>query len=118
MVDLSDTPAGMIARLDDALARRGETVVLRRYTAPSGDPRPKTDISAKASVRADKGEELVGTIDQTWSKAVVSPTGIAALLPIRKGDKLVVQGRERNIELPKPILIADVLVRIDLFISG
>lgn len=114
----SDTPSGMIARLDAALARRGETVTVRRYTAPTGTPRPKTDIASRASVRAVKPEELAGEINQTASKVVLSPTGLGALLPLKKGDKIVIQGKERNIELPKPIFVADVLVRIDVMVTG
>lgn len=118
MVDMSDTPAGMIARLDAALGRRGETVIVRRYTAPSGTPRPKTDITVTASVRAIKAEELIGELDMAASVVVLSPTGLASLLPLRKGDKIDVQGRERNIELPRPILVQNTLVRINLMVAG
>lgn len=112
------TPAQMIADLDAALARRGEDVIVRRYTAPSGDPRPKTDIAVRASVRAVKAEELAGEIDQKALKVVLSPTGLAALLPLKKGDKIVVQGKDRHVELPKPIFVGGTLVRIDLMVTG
>jgi hypothetical protein len=113
------TPAQLIADLDAALARTGETVIVRRYTAPSGAPRPKTDVTGlKASVRAVKADDLVGDVKQTHSKAVLSPTGLSALLPLVKGDKLVIQGRERNIDLPKPIYVQDTLVRLVLFVAG
>jgi hypothetical protein len=49
---------------------------------------------------------------------VLSPTGIAALLPLKKGDKVVVQGRERNIEFPKPVLLGNELVRLNLLVGG
>lgn len=112
------TPAEMIADLDAALARRGEEIVVRRYTATTGTPRPKIDITVRAAVRPVKPEELVGGIDQTFSKVVLSPTGLSALLPLRKGDKVVIQGRERNIEFPKPIVDGDKLVRINLTVAG
>jgi hypothetical protein len=112
------TPASAIASLDRQLAEHGEDVVVRRYTAPSGTPRPKTDIAARASVRAVKPEELAGEIDQTSSKVVMSPTGLAALLPLRKGDKVVVQGKERNVEIPRPIFVGGTLVRIDVMVTG
>lgn len=115
---MSDTPAEIIARLDASLARRGEEVVVRRYTATTGTPRPKIDIAVRASVRPVNPEELVGGIDQTFSKVVLSPTGISELLPLRKGDKVVIQGRERNIEFPKPIFDGDTLVRIKLTVAG
>lgn len=113
------TPTKLIADLDATLAGAGETITLRRYTAPTGTPRPKTDIeNVPAAVRAVKAEEIIGAIDQSASTVVVSPTGIAALLPLRKGDKAVIQGRERNIEFPKPIYVQNVLVRIDLLVVG
>lgn len=113
------SPAALIADLDAALADAGTAVTIRRYTAPTGTPRPKTDIEdVPASIRAVKADELVGAIDQTGSKVVISPTGLAALLPLRKGDKLVVDGKERNVELAKPIFVASVLVRIDLMVMG
>lgn len=113
------SPADLIADLDSALADAGSAITIRRYTAPTGNPRPKAEIhNVPASIRAVKADELVGEIDQTGSKVVLSPTGIAALLPLRKGDKLVVQGKERNIELSKPIYVQSTLVRIDLLVSG
>lgn len=118
MVDYSDTPAGMISRLDAALARRGQTTTVRRYTAASGNPRPKTDIASRASVRPVRAEQMVGNITQTHSNAVLSPTGLGALLPLRKDDKLVLGTKEHNIDVAKHITVGDTLVRIDLVISG
>lgn len=115
---VDDTPEGRLARLDASLSRRGETVIIRRYTATSGTPRPKIDIEVMASVRAIRAEELIGSIDMTASVVVVSPTGLADLLPLKKGDKCVIQGRERNIELPRPIVIGNALARINLMVTG
>jgi hypothetical protein len=113
------TPAETIAALDRQLAEHGETVIVRRYTSSSGTPRPKIDIEdVPAFVRAVKAEELVGEIDMTASVVALSPTGLSPLLPLKKGDKLVIQGRERNIELPKPILVQNTLVRINLLVAG
>lgn len=112
------TPTQIIANLDASLSRVGETVTVRRWTAPTGTPRPKTDVSVNASVRAVKADELVGDLDMTASVAVLSPTGLSSLLPLKKGDKLVIQGRERNIELPKPIYVGGTLVRINVMVSG
>lgn len=112
------SPGSLIRGLDAALLDAGETVTVRRWLAPSGTPRPKTDITAKASVRAVKPEELVGSLTMTGSKVVLSPTGLAALLPLKIGDKIVIQGRERDVVLPKPIFVQDVVVRIDLMVAG
>lgn len=113
------TPEQAIAALDRQIEAHGQSVVFRRYTASTGNPRPKTDHDCRAFVRPVKAEELVGSIINTFSAAVLSPTGFPAeLLPIRKGDKLVIDGTERNIELPKPIKMNDVLVRYDLMVAG
>jgi hypothetical protein len=113
------SPSSLIADLDAALADAGSAITIRRYTAPSGTPRPKVDIdNVPAAVRAIHADELAEGIDQTASKVVVSPTGLAALLPLKKGDKAVIDGRERNIELPKPISVQGVLVRVDLLVAG
>lgn len=110
--------SGEIAALDDALARAGETIIIRRYTATTGNPRPKVDLPVRAGVRAVAAAQLVGVIDQSASMVIVSPTGLSSLLPLKKGDKVVIQGKERNIEFPKPIFIQDVLVRIELLVTG
>ena len=112
------TAVELIADLDANLAEAGETVTVRRYTAPTGSPRPEIHETAKATVRPLRAEELVGNIDQTWSMIITSPTSIASLLPIKKGDKVVVQGRERNVEFPRPIYVQDVLVRLELLVGG
>ncbi len=112
------TPAVAIADLDKALAETGQNVTLRRYTAPSGSPRPKTDLGVRAFVRPLKDEELVGRFDHTYSKVIFSPTDSAALLPMKKDDKVVIDDRERNVEFPKHIRYQDVLVRIELLVAG
>lgn len=112
-------PAQLIAELDAGLAEAGGRVTVRRYTAPGGTPRPKTDIDGvPATVRPVRPDELVGDIDQAWSTVVLSPTAIAALLPLKKNDKIVLQGKELNIEFPKPIYVQNTLVRIDAVVSG
>lgn len=107
-----------LADLDKALTRRGESITIRRYTAPTGDPRPKIEATVRAVVRPVSGDELVGEIDQTYSTVITSPTGLSALLPLRASDKVVIQGRERNIEFPQPIYDGDRLVRIVLTVKG
>lgn len=113
------TAAEVIADLDRALQARGELVTLRRYTAPNGSPRPKVDLAdVWAFVRPLEAEDLVGNIDSTFSKVIVSPTGKSSLLPFLKNDKVLIDGRERNVELPKSIRYQNVLVRIVLMVGG
>jgi hypothetical protein len=112
-------PESIIADLDASLLRTGEKVTVRRYTASSGTPRPKTDIdNVPAAVRAVKPEEMVGDIKATHSRVVLSPSGLASLLPLKKDDKIVIQGRERNIDHPGPIFLQGVLVRMNLMVAG
>lgn len=111
------TPAAAIAMVDRWLARTGETVALRRYGADPGVP--EVEIAGiRAFVRSVRADELIAGVDQTGFSIVLSPTGLAAILPMAKGDKIVIAGRERNIEQPRPIRMADTLVRIDVLASG
>lgn len=115
---MTDTPSAAIARLNAALQRRGENVTVRRYTAPTGTPRPKTDIATRGHVRAARADELAGAIKQNQLKVIISPTGLSSLLPIRTGDKLMVAGAEKNVEFANHIRVADTLVRIELMVQG
>jgi hypothetical protein len=111
------TPADAIAELDRALNESGEVVIIRRYTG-TGNPRPKTEVQVPAFVRPLEAEELVGNIDSTFANVILSPTHVGALLPLRKDDKVVVDNKERNVELPKPIKMRNVLVRVKLLVGG
>ncbi|MGV1790999.1 hypothetical protein [Rhizobium sp. A37_96] len=113
------TPAAAIAALDSQLAEHGARVSVYRYTAASGTPRPKDEVAnVPAFVRAVSADQLAGNIDQTAVNVVLSPTLLASLLPLKKGDKLLIDGRERNIELVKPISMQTTLVRINLVVLG
>jgi hypothetical protein len=111
------TAAQVIARLDEALQRTGENVIIRRY-AGTGNQRPKVELAARAFIRPMEAEDLVGNIDSTFAKVILSPTGKTALLPLVKGDKIVVAGKERNVEIPKPIKFQNELARIVLVVGG
>jgi len=112
MADLSDTPAGMIARLNVSIERRGQTVSI---TTLGGTP---VTVSAKAHVRPVKAEKMVGPIQQTWSKVILSPTGLSSVLPLLKGYTVTIDGRERQIERYDPIKSGNTLVRIELMVAG
>lgn len=101
------------------LAMHGETVTVRRYTAATGTPRPKTEVAGvKAHVRALRVDELAGSITQNHLKVILSPTGLNALLPLRKDDKVLIAGAEKNVDFASHIRVADVLVRIELTVMG
>ncbi|RUU29761.1 hypothetical protein [Mesorhizobium sp. M6A.T.Ce.TU.016.01.1.1] len=112
MVDLSDTPAGTIARLDDALSRRGQDVKLRKSNTATGE------VTVKARVRFYKPAELVGIIQQGDSKVVISPTGLTSFGVPPANGYVIVDDIPRRIIAPTPIRVAGTLVRIELQVRG
>jgi hypothetical protein len=120
-MSLADTPAGMIARLDESLERRGQDAKLRRLTRGPNDTQIPFDCAVRVSLKPMAPDALVGDIDQTMSTAVLSPTPVTRAqwpLPVRKGDKLVVDGRERDVMFVKPFVVGGTLVRIELMVAG
>ncbi|TGP22297.1 MULTISPECIES: hypothetical protein [unclassified Mesorhizobium] len=113
MADLSDTPAGMISRLDESLQKHGEDATLKRGA---------TSVAVRASVRPIRPEQLAGDIDETFNNVILSPTQLNAAawtFPVKKGDKFVeASGKERNVEFPKHIRVGNTLVRIELLVGG
>jgi hypothetical protein len=72
----------------------------------------------RAHVRVAKEDEIAGLRQQVWWKVILSPTGLSALLPIKKGFSVTIEDTERAVELAAPIRMDDVLVRIDLMVAG
>ncbi|TGP28205.1 hypothetical protein EN875_032115 [Mesorhizobium sp. M2D.F.Ca.ET.232.01.1.1] len=115
MADLSDTPAGLISRLDDALVNHGEDATLKRGA---------TSVPVRASIRPVRPEQLAGIVDETFNNVVLSPTQLNASawptpIAVKKGDKFVeASGKERTVEFPKHIRVGNTLVRIELLVGG
>lgn len=127
MVDMSDTPAGMIARLDDSLARRGQTATLRRRIGTGLNT--FVDLTIRVRLQGYATTDLVAGIKVTDSKFIFSPTPITAAgaawpgaagggSDLRIGDFILVEGRQRAVVQVDNVRIADVLVRIKGRISG
>jgi hypothetical protein len=112
------TPTDAIASLDAQLVLHGDPIILRRYTAPSGNPRPKTELAMNAFVRPAKPEELVGDIYQKQSVVTISPTDFTPMWPIIEGEKVVIEGKECEIEDVSPIRMQGALVRCNLVVAG
>lgn len=113
MVDLSDTPAGMIARLDASLARHGQNVTLRTGNTTTGQR------TCRAFVRGYKPSELIGLIKQDDKKITISPTGLGAFGEPSNGQFVVIDGRPRAIQgEPEFIRVDGVLVRINMTVRG
>lgn len=123
-----------IDALDEALLAAGEDVILRRIVG-TGASAVNVDVTVRASVRAFAPDELVGTLSQSDSNVIISPTQIMAAQwpggqPVsgaihqadprvpKVGDKAIIQGRVRNITFVEPILVAGELVRIEMTVAG
>jgi len=119
-VRLDDSAEGRIARLDASLARRGQDITVRRLTlGPGGLQIPFDAEGVRARVRAAADDELIANIAQQQWIVILSPTGLSAFpLPLRKGDKAVIDGAAKNVELVKPFLVDGTLVRIELTVFG
>jgi len=125
-LNLDDTPAGMIARLDASLARRGQTASLRRRI---GTGNTFAEVSVRVKLQGYATTDLVAGIKVTDSRFIFSPTPITAdgaAWPgaagggsdVKIGDFLLDEGRQRRIEQIDNIRVGDVLVRIEGRISG
>lgn len=113
-----------IADLDYALERDGQTVTLKRGAA---------SVDCWAFVRDLTKDQVVDTVAQqifhvimsptqidaaSWPAAVDSPApAVEARIPV-KSDKLTIAGRSRTVQTVLPIFVADVLVRIEMKVTG
>lgn len=113
-----------IADLDYSLLNDGQTITLTRGAA---------SVDCYAFVRELIEEQLVDTTGQQRFRITISPTQIDAdewpapvssppvtpdpRIPI-KGDKVLVAGRVRTVQMVLPIFVQDVLVRIDFKALG
>jgi hypothetical protein len=100
----------------------GEPVFVRRY-AGTGADRPYYQVPVRARVMEYQAQELIGPIQQGDQKVILLAEDLVAQqfeMPLRKGDKIVVRGRELNIEAPDDNTrrIAGVLIAYDLRVRG
>lgn len=113
------TPTEAIAALDEALRIAGVDAVLRRV---SGTAQTVTNTcNLRVNVRQFKPVELVGEVKQGDRQVILSPTEMTAQsfpAPPRRNDKLLLRGKQYNIEAVDPIEMANVLVRVELIVRG
>lgn len=124
------SPSQALSALDRSLAAHGTDAILRRLVGLGREP-TATDVTVRVRLDSYKPEEIDGGVIQGDSRAVLSPTQIAAagwpgtipadgtdaMVPM-KNDRLIVKGRVRNIEAATPFYIDGVLVRIELQVRG
>lgn len=104
--------ADAIAMLDRQLAAHGAAVTVFRGA---------TSVPTKAMVRGLRAEELRSgsSSAQAVSRAIFSPTDFPnGFLPIRKTDKALWNGVQRDILAATPILFGADVVRIEVDFQG
>ncbi|WP_377299675.1 hypothetical protein [Rhizobium sp. SGZ-381] len=123
-----------IAALDAALDRAGENVTLKRTVKRSGAD-VVASVTCRAAVRSVSADQIAGTIAVTDLAVIISPTQILAAswpgandsIPAENlvdqrlpkiTDKMVVQGRERQVKVSKPIYVGGEWVRTDMVVAG
>ena len=104
-----------VVALDEHLREAGTPVVIRRYLTAA---RTRVEDTVNAAVRITKFEDLEGRVDAFDGRAIISPTGLTHTAMPKKDDKIVFDGREYNVELVKPFMIADQHVRFELMLTG
>lgn len=119
--------------LDQFLAADGQDVILRRLTGTTNQV--AVDCPCRAFVRGYQPKELAGGIIQgdthvilsatdiiraQWpgGQPVTSPPGATDPRVPRKGDKVIIEGKTRNVEYAEPIYVANILHRINLQVRG
>jgi hypothetical protein len=100
------------AALDRALDRAGEPATLRLVPE-------NLSVACAAWVRGYRPAELVGSLIQGDSRIVLAPSAVGSMRRLRKGDKITVQGFQRNIEAVSYLYgRGGVLARIELTVRG
>jgi hypothetical protein len=114
-----------IAELDSALAEAGQDVTLSRVVAGVA-----IEVQCRANVRAYrlKEEDVVGGVASAVSIVSLSPTQIAdsgwpgVMVPgdtvdpsiPRRNDKVIIDGRTRNVEAVEAVSVGNQVVRFNL----
>lgn len=108
------SPDQAIVELNKALADAGETIVLRKSNAAS------PSVQIMGHVRKVSSDEIDGTtIRQNDRKIIISPTGLDDFgLPKAGGFVLIDSEPHAIIGKPDYLKMADVIVRIEMFVKG
>lgn len=116
------TPDSVKSAYRRMLNAAGETIRMRRYTG-TGPNRPMFEADVIARVVDFDPKELIGPVQQGDRKVIVLAEDLIEAhfgLPLKKGDKAVVRGKELNIEAPDDNTrrVAGVLVAYELMVRG
>ena len=121
------TAAEMIARLDAAIARSGETVTLQRTATDdaTGAVVVTDEITCPAHIRAAEPQDLIDT-DAPAIRVILSATALAQTsgspavafgMPGRD-DRIVIRGNPSNIYQVATLYYGGELVRVNLLCRG
>lgn len=111
------TPVQAIAQLDRQIAAHGQDVTLRRIVANAA----AIDRTHRAFARGYRPDELAGGIQQNDSLVILSPTGMPAPFvaePLRVNDKILYDGRMRNVAYVETVRVQGVPVRYNATVRG
>lgn len=107
--------ADAISDLDAEMAETGQAVTLRRIVPNA----PAIERPSRAFVRGYRPDELVGGINQGDTLVALSPTNLPAeFADLRRNDRVIIEGRVRNVEYVDPVRINGTLVRINALVRG
>lgn len=96
-----------IAKLDRDLARKGQSVALRRGATG-------TVYEMRGFVRGYEIEKVVGLVTLADRKVIVSPTGLGAFGLPQDGDDFATNGKLGKVQEVEPFHYDDVLVRVEM----
>jgi hypothetical protein len=109
----------IVASLDHALARYGQTVTLQR-TAIDGSTGAITvtqEVTCPAKFRTYFPQDLqAGDVQDI--NVILSPTGIGAFGLPSRDDRIVIDGNPSNVEQIGPLYFDGQLVRVNLLCRG
>lgn len=116
------TPTAAKAALARQLDQHGETLTFKRYSGTGASRSSVTDTARCRSVGYQPAE-LVGNVIQGDRRVIVYAddlVGGAITLPLRKNDKVLLDGRELNIEAVDDTTrrIAGTLIGYELQVRG
>lgn len=113
------TPAESLASHRGFIRDLGETVLVRRYSG-TGPSRTSVDTAAQARVTGYAPKDLVGAIVQGDRHVIMLVDTLAAVLPLRTTDHLVIRGTETSIKAvdDNTRRIAGVLIALDIQAAG
>lgn len=107
-------PDMRLASLDRELARKGQPIVLRRYTGPAGAPLSKwSETPIRAKVTPATPQEIVQGISAESARIIASPTDVGGGPVVTARDAIMIGMAKMVITAWSPIVMGGEVVRIE-----